>query len=68
MMGGRPEPPGRPLVARTYPEEESVVGKTGRVVRGSDSEVSGAKGLVVILGAMFGFMALLAIIATVVSP
>lgn len=45
-----------------------MVGKTGRVVRGSDSEVSGAKGLVVILGAMFGFMALLAIIATVVSP
>lgn len=45
-----------------------MVGKTGCVARGSDSEVSGAKGLVVILGAMFGFMALLAIIATVVSP
>lgn len=30
--------------------------------------MSGMKGLFVILGVMFGFMAVLAIIATVVSP
>ncbi len=30
--------------------------------------MSGAKGLFIILGAMFGFMAFLAVVATVVSP
>lgn len=45
-----------------------MVAKARRVVRGSGFEVSGAKGLFVILGAMFGFMALMAVIATVVSP
>lgn len=36
--------------------------------RRSCVEVSGAKGLFIILGAMFGFMAFIAVIATVVSP
>ncbi|SIO90603.1 hypothetical protein BQ8420_27510 [Nocardiopsis sp. JB363] len=31
-------------------------------------EVSGAKGLFIILGAMFGFMAFMAVVATAVTP
>lgn len=46
---------------------ESVEGRNKANGQGSGAAVSGAKGLLVIVGAMVGFMALLAVVATVLT-
>ncbi|GAB3745313.1 hypothetical protein GCM10027590_63050 [Nocardiopsis nanhaiensis] len=76
MCGGAvPTGAGAPNLNRRYRAgprslRRSVNRPAGQVVKGrmGGAAVSGIKGLAIVVGAMVGFIALLAVVATVLSP